>query len=62
MTNLDDDPDQPANHDPLEYFRAGARSRTFEEEAMTPRVKQRLRALIDEYERLAGKVEETGTH
>lgn len=62
MTDVDDDSDQPANHHPIEYSRAAARFRTLEAEATTPRVKQRLRALIDEYERLAGKAEETGPH
>jgi hypothetical protein len=41
------------------YFRAAARFRTLEAEATTPRVKQHLRALIDEYEKLAGKAEES---
>lgn len=60
MTNFDDDADQPANQLPSAYFRAAARFRALEAEATTPRVKQHLRALIDEYERLAGKVEEAG--
>lgn len=61
MTDFDDDSDQPVQQHPAECFRAATRFRTLEAEATTPRVKQRLRALIDEYERLAGKVEETGT-
>ena len=60
MTGFDDDSDQPTNQLPSEYFRAAVRFRTLEAEATTPRVKQHLRALIDEYERLAGKVEEAG--
>jgi hypothetical protein len=59
MTNVDDDSDQPVKDQPTEYFRVAARFRTLEAEATTPRVKQRLRALIDEYERLAGESEET---
>jgi hypothetical protein len=58
MTNVDDDSDQPVKHHPTEYFRVATRFRTLEAEATTPRVKQRLRALIDEYERLAGEAEE----
>jgi len=61
MTNFDDDSDQPTIQLPSEYFRAAARFRALEAEATTPRVKQHLRALIDEYERLAGKVEEAGS-
>ena len=60
MTDFDDDSDQPAKQLPSEYFRAAARFRALEAEATTPRVKQHLRALIDEYERLARKVEEAG--
>jgi hypothetical protein len=59
MTDVGDDADQVKHH-PIEYFRAAARFRTLEAETTTPRVKQRLRALIDEYERLAGKPAETG--
>ena len=58
MTDFDDDSDQPVKHHPTEYFRAAARFRSLEAEATTPRVKQRLRALIDKYERLAGKLED----
>ena len=61
MTDFDEDPDQRVQQHPTEYFRAAARFRTLEAEATTPRVKQHLRALIDEYERLAGKVEEAGS-
>ena len=61
MTGFDDDADQPTNQLPSEYFRAAARFRALEAEATTPRVKQHLRTLIDEYERLAGKVEEAGS-
>jgi hypothetical protein len=59
MTDFDKDPDQPVQQHPTEYFRAAARFRTLEAEATTPRVKQHLRALIDEYEKLAGKAEES---
>ena len=61
MTDFDEDPDQPVQQHLTEYFRAAARFRTLEAEVTTPRVKQHLRALIDEYERLAGKVEEAGS-
>ena len=61
MTDFADDPDQPTNQLPSEYFRTAARFRALEAEATTPRVKQHLRALIDEYERLVGKVEEAGS-
>jgi hypothetical protein len=60
MTDLVVDSDQPVNQLPSEYFRAAARFRALEAEVTTPRVKQHLRALIDQYERLAGKVEEAG--
>ena len=60
MTDFADDPDQPTSQLPSEYFRAAARFRALEAEATTPRMKQHLRALIDEYERLARKVEEAG--
>jgi hypothetical protein len=60
MTDLEADSDQSVKQLPSEYFRAAARFRALEAEATTPRVKQHLRALIDEYERLAGKVEEAG--
>jgi hypothetical protein len=60
MTDLGVDSDQPVNQLPGEYFRAAARFRALEAEVTTPRVKQHLRALIDQYERLAGKVEEAG--
>jgi hypothetical protein len=60
MTEADDASDQSFIHDPNEYVRAVARFRTLEAEATTLRLKQRLRALIDEYERLAGKTAETG--
>jgi hypothetical protein len=55
MTGFEDDSEQPTNQLPSEYFRAAPRLRALEAEATTPRVKQHLRALIDEYERLAGK-------
>ncbi len=61
MTDLEVDSDQPVKQVPSEYFRAAARFRALEAEVTTPRVKQHLRALIDEYERLAGKVEEAGS-
>ena len=61
MTDLVVDSDQPVNQLPSEYFRAAARFRALEAEVTTPRVKQHLRALIDQYERLAGKVEEAGS-
>jgi hypothetical protein len=60
MTDLEADSDQSVKQLPSEYFCAAARFRALEAEATTPRVKQHLRALIDEYERLAGKVEEAG--
>jgi hypothetical protein len=60
MTDLEVDSDQPVKQLPSEYFRAAARFRALEAEVTTPRVKQHLRALIDEYERLARKVEEAG--
>ena len=59
MTDLEVDSDQPVKQLPSEYFRAAARFRALEAEATTPRVKQHLRALIDEYEKLAGKAEES---
>ena len=61
MTDFADDPDQATNQLPSEYFRAAARFRALEAEATTPRMKQHLRALIDEYESLAGKVGEAGS-
>ena len=61
MTDLEVDSDQPVKQLPSEYFRAAARFRALEAEATTRRVKQHLRALIDEYERLAGKAEEAGS-
>jgi hypothetical protein len=57
MTDFDEDSDQLVQQHPTEYFRAAARFRTLEAEATTPRVKQHLRALIDEYEKLAGRAE-----
>ena len=60
MTDLEVDSDQPVKQLRSEYFRAATRFRALEAEATTPRVKQHLRALINEYERLAGKVEEAG--
>ena len=61
MTDLEVDSDQPVKQLPSEYFRAAARFRALEAEATTPRVKQHLRTLIDEYEGLAGEVEEAGS-
>ena len=61
MTDLEVDSDQPVKQLPSEYFRAAARFRALEAEATTPRVKQHLRTLIDEYEGLAGKIEEAGS-
>ena len=64
MTDFEVDSDQPVKQLPSEYFRAAARFRALEAEATTPRVKQHLqhlRTLIDEYEGLAGKVEEAGS-
>jgi hypothetical protein len=58
MTDFDEDSDQPVQQHLTEYIRAAARFRTLVADATTPRVKQHLRALIDEYEKLAGKVEE----
>jgi hypothetical protein len=55
MTDLEVDSDQPVKQLPSQYFRAAARFRALEAEATTPPVKQHLRALIDEYERLGEK-------
>jgi hypothetical protein len=52
MNDLEVDSDQPVKQLPSRYFRAAARFRALEAEATTPLVKQHLRALIDEYERL----------
>jgi hypothetical protein len=60
MIDLEVDWAQPVKQSPTEYFRAAARFRALEAEAMTPRVKRYLRALIDEFERLAGEAEELG--
>ena len=58
MTDFDEDSDQPVQQHLTEYFRAAARFRTLEAEVTTPRVKQHLRALIDEYEKLARRAKE----
>jgi|SRR6266566_3007809 len=43
---------------PAEYRRAAARARRLEAEATTSRVRQYLRAVIDQCDRLAGEAEE----
>jgi hypothetical protein len=55
MTDLEVDSDRPVKQLPSEYFRAAVRFRALEAEATTPRVKQHLRALIDEVRKIGGE-------
>jgi hypothetical protein len=57
-TDFEADWDQPIKQQPTEYLRATARPPVLKAEVTTPRVRQYLRELIDECERLAGKADE----
>src|SRR6266446_2745563 len=56
--DFDEESGQTLKQHPAEYRRAAARARRLEAEATTSRVKQYLRAMIDQCERSAGEAEE----
>jgi len=56
--DFDEDSAQTLKQHPAEYGRVAARARRLEAEATTSRVKQYLRELIDQCERLADEAEE----